>query len=159
MPTGEGPCFLGSIVLGKYPLGNSAVSLGDLTDLPREGTCLPSPKPCQAPDCLRRCRTLSAWRVPSSREEGKLAWESSSLSVGERVLSSGEAWELPAWEISLSTSERVLSTREAWELHAWESALSAGKRVLSSRESLGPACLGTAGLVEFTLCQWKSAIY
>ena len=35
MPTGERPCFLGSIVLGKYPLGNSAVLLRESADLPR----------------------------------------------------------------------------------------------------------------------------
>ena len=105
---------MGRIVLGQYPLENSTVSLGDLANLPREGTCLPSPKPCQAPDCLRRCITLCLestflWGT------GDLAWESS-LSVGEGVLSSREAWELPAWEISLSAGERVLSTGEAWEL-------------------------------------------
>ena len=76
--TGEGPCLLGSIVLGKYPLGNSTVALRDLADLPRGVACLPSPKPCQAPDCLRRCR------VPSSGEEGELPWESP-LSAGESV--------------------------------------------------------------------------
>ena len=45
MPTGERPCLLGSIVLGKYPLGNSDALLRDLADLPRGVTCLPSPKP------------------------------------------------------------------------------------------------------------------
>ena len=60
---------------------------------------------------------LSACRVPSSGEEGELPWKSS-LSAGERVLSSREAWELPAWEISLSAGERVLSTGETWELPA-----------------------------------------
>ena len=118
MPTGERPCFLGSIVLGKYPLGNSTVPLRDHADLPRE-----------VPACLALglAKHLTAWggpvlsarRVLSSREKGELAWESS-LSAGERVLSTREGWKLPAWEISLSASERVLSTGEAWELPAWE---------------------------------------
>ena len=32
---GEDPAFLGSIVLGKCPFGNSTVLLRDLADLPR----------------------------------------------------------------------------------------------------------------------------
>ena len=92
-------------------MGKSAVLLRDLTDLPRG---LPA---CLALSLAKHLTAwgggeLSAWRVPSSGEEGELACESS-LSVGERVLSSGEAWELPAWEISLSAGERLLSSGEA----------------------------------------------
>ena len=133
VPMGERPCFLGSIVLGRYPLADHAVLLTDHAVLPRE-----------VPACLSLSlaehltawggAVLSAWRVMSFGEEGELAWESS-LSASERVLYTREAWELPAWESSLSAGERMQSTGEAWELPAWESSLSASERVLSSGES------------------------
>ena len=97
---------------------------------------------------------LSAWRVPSSGEEGELAWESS-LSVGERVLSSWEAWE--AWEIPLSAMKRVLCWGSLGNaclgectLCLWESAIFWGR--------LGIACLGIACLEDVTLCWWEHVI-
>ena len=180
MPTGGGPCFLGSIVLGKYPLGNSTVLLRDLAILPRG-----------VPACLALSLAehltawggveLSAWRVPSSQGRGGTClgeltlcqWKDvvfqgslRTACLGDltlcwwKVLSTGEACELAAWESALSAGERVLSSGEAWELPAWESTLSADEKVLSSGEAWElPACLGTACLGECTLCWWKSAIF
>ena len=98
VPTGERPCFLGNIVLVKYPLRNSTVLLRHLADLPMG---VPA---CLALSLAEHLTTwggveLSAQRVSSSGEEGELAWEIS-LSASERVLSSSKAWE-----ISLSASE------------------------------------------------------
>ena len=78
------------------PLGDSTVQLRDCTDLPGG---VPAYLALSLAEHLTAWggAVLSAWRVPSSGEEGELAWESS-LSASERVLSTGEAWELPAWK-------------------------------------------------------------
>ena len=107
MPTGEGPCFLGSIVLGKYPLGNSTVLLRDLTNLPRG-----------VPACLALSLAenltawggveLSAWRVPSSREEGELPGRAHSLLVKECCLPGKPGNCLPGRSHSLPVKECYL---------------------------------------------------
>ena len=182
MPTGGGPCFLRSIVLGNCTLGNSTVLLRDLSILPRG---VPACLALSLAECLTAWGgvELSTWRVPSTREEGELAWESS-LSASKRVLSSGEAWELPAWEISLwwksATYWGNLGTGCLGEctLCQWKSAIfwgSLGTACLGEctlcwwksaifwgslrTACLGTACLGTACLGECTLCWWKSAVY
>ena len=70
VPIGERPGFLGSPGLGRCPLENSAVLLGDHAVHPRGSACLPGrvtclgipglrgPKPCRAPDCHRKYSTL-----------------------------------------------------------------------------------------------------
>ena len=158
MPTGEGPCLLGSIVLGNTPWGR-ALSHWEtlLTSLEELPACL----------ALSLAKYLTAWGGKGLCLEttilqgrgGKLPWESL-LSAGERVFSSGEAWELPAWESALS--ERVLSSGEAWELPAWELPAWELPALGEHTACQSAVCLGslwTACLGECTPCQRRGDIY
>ena len=141
----EEPCRVWYL-LGKDPASWEALSWGDtcwgralshwetsLTSL-EEFACLPNPKPCQAPDWLRRYRPLCL--------ESTILWGRGETALGELTLCLESVFFWGSLRI-VCMGEHTL----------WYSAIFWGSL---GTACLGTTCLGTACLGEPTAC--KSAI-